>query len=65
MMLGNSPVKTFDLDGRNPFFRNHPLLVHPGDRLRFIPIKSKEYDQIKRHVDDYVYEVEEGFIDLA
>ena len=65
MMLGNSPVKAFDLDGRNPFFRTDPLLVHPGDRLRFIPIKRKEYDRIKRHVDDYLYEIEEGFIDLV
>jgi allophanate hydrolase subunit 1 len=58
MMLGNSPVKTFDLDRQNPFFESDPLLVHPGDRLRFFPIKSKAYDQIKRHRDDYRYDVE-------
>jgi urea carboxylase len=64
MMLGNIPVPTFDFDCRNARFREDPLLIRPGDRLRFIPIEGGEYDRLKRSNDEYDYEIEEGFIEL-
>ena len=63
MMLGVTPVKTFDTEGRNAFFKESPLLVHPGDRVRFISIGSDRYEDIKNHIDDYDYQIEEGFIE--
>ena len=63
MMLGLIPVKTFDIEGRNRFFKEDPLLIHPGDRLRFLLIESDEYENIKRNMDDYRYRIEEGFIE--
>ena len=63
MMLGNIPVKAFDTEGHNEFFKEDPLLIHPGDRLRFLQIESDEYERIKNHIDDYRYRIEEGFIE--
>ncbi|MFC1824114.1 allophanate hydrolase subunit 1 [Thermodesulfobacteriota bacterium] len=65
MMLGNIPVRTFDLEARNPFFKDDPLLIHPGEQLRFMPIQEDEYDYLKNHQDDYQYQTEECFIDAA
>ncbi len=62
MMLGNSPVKTVDVESRNRLIEEDKLLVHPGDTLHFFPIEGKEYDYIKKHVDDYEYEIEQTFI---
>ena len=63
MMLGNIPVKTFDMGGGNKFFRDNPLLVHPGDQLRFVPIEKDEYEYLKKNRDDYCYKIEECSID--
>lgn len=65
MMLGNIPVRTFDLDARNPFFKDNSLLINPGDQLRFIPIDKDEYDYIKKHRDEYQYKIEENLIETA
>ena len=62
MMLGNSPVKTVDVESRNQLIEEDKLLVHPGDTLHFYPIEGKEYDYIKKHVDDYEYEIEQTLI---
>lgn len=63
MMLGNIPVKTFDTEGRNIFFKEDPLLIHPGDRLKFFSIGKSEYEYMKKYVDDYSYKIEEGYIE--
>ena len=63
MMLGRVPVKTFDLDGQCPFFKENPLLFRPGDRIRFLPIESAEYDYVKKNRDDYDYQIEDGWIE--
>ncbi len=63
MMLGVTPVKTFDTEGRNAVFKENPLLLHPGDRVRFISVGSEEYEEIRAHIDEYCYQIEEGFIE--
>ena len=62
-MLGNIPVKAFDTEGRHKFFREDPLLVHPGDMIRFFPIDGEEYERIKEKIDEYSYKIEEDHID--
>jgi len=63
MMLGNIPVKTFDTEGRHKFFGEDPLLIHPGDMIRFFPIDGEEYEHIKENIDEYSYKIEESHID--
>lgn len=65
MMLGIIPVKTFDTEGRNSFFKEDPLLIRPGNRVQFFPIESNEYAHIQRHADDYLYKIENGYIESA
>ena len=65
MMLGNIPVRTFDLEARNPFFKDDSLLIKPGDQLRFFSVDSDEFSYIKDHRDDYVYRVEESVIEAG
>ena len=65
MMLGRVPVKTFDIDGENKFFRKDLLLLHPGDQLRFIPIDGTEYEYSRKNLDDYTYKIDECYIDTS
>ena len=40
-LLGRTPLRTFDLNRRDPF------LLKPGDRVRFQPIKPTEFHRLK------------------
>ena len=59
MLLGHVPVRTFDTACRNKYFREHRLLVHPGDTIRFHPISENEHDYIIKHADEYVYRIDD------
>lgn len=59
MMLGSIPCPTVDSEGRNRFFKDDPLLVRPGNVLKFFPIDQDEYGYIKAHAVDYTYRIEE------
>jgi len=60
-MVGRTPLLIFDINQKNPAFRDSPALFRPGDRIRLIPLSGeKEYLQIERHVDSFPYQIEEG-----
>ena len=60
-MAGRTPLLIFDINQKNPAFKDSPALFRPGDRIRLIPLGSeKEYLQIERYVDRYPYQIEEG-----
>jgi allophanate hydrolase subunit 1 len=63
MMLGNIPVKTYDIDAQNRHFENDPLLVHPGDRIKFHSIDENRFEKLKTRKDSYSYEIENSHIE--
>jgi allophanate hydrolase subunit 1 len=63
MMLGNIPVKTYDIDAKNIHFENDNLLVHPGDRIHFHSIDGNQYERLKSQKDSYSYEIENSHIE--
>lgn len=62
MMLGNIPVKTYDIDAQNRHFVNDNLLVHPGDRIKFHSIDENQFRKLKSQTDSYSYEIENSSI---
>ena len=63
MMLGNIPVKTYDIDAHNKHFENDNLLVHPGDRIKFHSIDENEFEELKSKKNSYSYEIESSHIE--
>ncbi|UCG06414.1 MAG: carboxyltransferase domain-containing protein [Desulfobacterales bacterium] len=63
MMLGNIPIKTYDIDAKNKHFENGNLLVHPGDRIKFHCIDANQYERLKNQRDSYAYEIESSHIE--
>lgn len=59
-MLGRVAAPVFDFEGRNPAFKNDPVLLKSGTRIKLISITEKEYDEIERNSDTYEYQIEEG-----
>jgi KipI family sensor histidine kinase inhibitor len=60
-MVGRTPLLIFDINQKNPAFKDGPALFRPGDRLRVIPLSGeREYLEIEKNVDNYPYEIEEG-----
>lgn len=62
MMLGNIPVKTYDIDAKNKHFKNDSLLVHPGDRIKFHSIDQNRFEKLKSQKNSYSYEIENSLI---
>ena len=44
-LLGQTPVRTFDLR------RERPFLIGPGERVRFFPISAAEFARLDRHAE--------------
>ena len=65
-LLGRS-LPVYDLQGRNAVFRENPLLLRPGDRVRFHRVAEEEllalFDDVR--ADRYVYEIEEEALDVG
>jgi urea carboxylase len=59
-MLGRTPLPVFDIERRNPVFRDGPALLRSGSRIKFYQIDEKEYEQIESNRENYKYDVEEG-----
>jgi urea carboxylase len=60
-LVGRS-LPIFDLHARNSAFRDNPLLLRPGDRVRFERVEEDELLRIWDDVrsDSYVYEIEDA-----
>ena len=57
----------YDLQGKNRVFRENPLLLRPGDRVRFYRVDEQELVKLFEDVraDKYSYEVEEQPFDVG
>ena len=56
-LIGKTPVKLYDP------LRENPVLYEAGDFIRFLPITSKEYEEISKQEQDATYQIrikEEG-----
>ena len=60
-------LPVYDLQGRNATFRENPLLLRPGDRVRFHRVDEDELLRLFEdvHGDRYVYEIEEQPFDVG
>lgn len=60
-LLGRT-VPIYDVLGRNDAFRDGPVLIGPGDRVRFVRVEEGELDDIRwRALENrYVYDVAEA-----
>ena len=60
-------LPVYDLQGRNAVFRENPLLLRPGDRVRFYRVKEDELMGLFEDVrsDSYTYEIEEQPFDVG
>ena len=59
-MVGRTPLLIFDINQKNPAFRQSPALFRPGDRIRLVPLSGEsDYLEIERHVESYPYQIEE------
>jgi allophanate hydrolase subunit 1 len=60
-------LPVYDLQGRNSVFRDNPLLLRPGDRVRFFPVEEDELLSLFEDVraDRYTYEITEQPFDVG
>jgi urea carboxylase len=60
-------LPVYDLQGRNRVFRENPLLLRPGDRVRFHRVGEQELVKLFEDVraDRYSYEIEEQPFDVG
>ena len=65
-LFGRS-LPVYDLQARNAAFREDPLLLRPGDRIRFHRVDEDELMGLWEEVraDRYVYEIEEQRFDVG
>lgn len=65
-LLGRT-LPIYDLKGRNSAFRDNPLLLGAGDRVRFHRIEEEDLLELWEDVraDRYVYEIEESPFDVG
>jgi allophanate hydrolase subunit 1 len=60
-------LPVYDLQGRNAVFRDNPLLLRPGDRVRFHRVEEQEllalFDDVR--ADRYVYEFDDQPLDVG
>jgi allophanate hydrolase subunit 1 len=60
-------LPVYDLQGRNAVFRQNPLLLRAGDRIRFHRVEEAELLRLFEdvHADRYEYRIEEGSFDVG
>ena len=42
-IIGNTPLEVFDKDNQT-----RPMLINPGDKVKYTRINQEEYDNIKK-----------------
>jgi len=65
-LIGRTPLDLYDPMQRDPIFADSPVLTRVGDRHRYVPINKKEYEEIRREVEEgrYKYQAEEDIFRL-
>jgi hypothetical protein len=65
-LVGRS-LPIYDLQARNAAFKENPLLLRAGDRVRFHRVEEAELMQAFEDVraDKYRYEIEDGSLDVG
>ncbi|WP_309493579.1 allophanate hydrolase subunit 1 [Candidatus Hecatella orcuttiae] len=51
-LIGISPWNTYEPEQKNRIFKDSPVFIKVGDRVRFIPIGEDEYREIRRKVEE-------------
>lgn len=54
-IFGRTPVPIFDREQKLPAFKDNPVLLRSGDRLRFVPTGQEEFERIEALVEDGSY----------
>jgi urea carboxylase len=49
-------IPIFDLQQRNPFFKENPILLKPADRIEWVAVSDEELDDIRARVYDGSYQ---------
>ena len=65
-LIGRTPLDLYDPMQRASIFADSLVLTRVGDRHRYVPIKKKEYEAIRRDVEEgrYEYQAEEDIFRL-
>ncbi len=65
-LIGRTPLDLYDPMQRAPIFADSLVLTRVGDRHRYVPINKKEYEEIRRGVEEgrYKYQAEEDIFRL-
>lgn len=54
-LLGRLPVPLFEANRKHPAFAESPVICKIGYRIRFVPIKQEEYEEIEKNFQNYQY----------
>jgi inhibitor of KinA len=63
-MLGRLPVPIFDIESRNPAFKDGRALLRAGDRVKLISITEEECNEVERNSATYEYQITQGLFEL-
>ncbi|MBO0885715.1 MAG: carboxyltransferase domain-containing protein, partial [Mycobacterium sp.] len=65
-MFGRS-LPVYSLNGSNAVFKQNPLLLRPGDRVKFEPVEEAELMELWEDVraDRYVYDIQDSPFDVG
>ena len=65
-MMGLTPVPIYDRFQSLAIFEKSPVLLRIGDRIKFIPVDSEEFDSIRQKVWEcrYEYKIQHGSFSL-
>lgn len=65
-LIGRTPTPVWQPSQRLAAFKDHPILLRAGDRVRFIPIGRAQYDEIEAAVSEarYSYRIKSGVFSM-
>ena len=57
-MIGRTPIRAYDPKQRNTVFKDNPVYIRTGDRVRYCAIDEAEYLNIEKERDEnYRYRI--------